>query len=188
MREEANKITQLLHKASVGSKTALDELLPLVYDELKRIANKQLSSERSNHTLQATALVNEAYLLLVNQHSVDFKNRLHFFSIASEAMRRILVNYAIAKKAQKRGSGETLLSLDEVISFPNRHDVDLIKLDESLNELAEMDEQQAKIVELKFFGGLTNEEIAEFMNFSVSTVKREWASARAWLLGNMKDE
>jgi RNA polymerase sigma factor (TIGR02999 family) len=188
MSDQTTKITQLLHKASIGSKTALDELLPLVYDELKRIANKQLSSERSNHTLQATALVNEAYLLLVNQHSVDFKNRLHFFSIASESMRRILVNYAIAKKAQKRGSGETLLSLDEVISFPKRDNLDLIQLDEALNELAEMDETQAKIVELKFFGGLKNDEIGEFMQISASTVKREWASARAWLLGKMKDE
>lgn len=186
MSEQTIKITQLLHKASEGSKTALDELLPLVYDELKRIANKQLLSERPNHTLQATALVNEAYLLLVNQHSVDFTNRLHFFSIASEAMRRILVNYAIAKKAQKRGSGETLLSLDEVLSFPNKQNVDLIVLDEALKELTEMDGQAAKIVEMKFFGGLTNEEIAEFMNISTSTVKREWASARAWLLGRMK--
>lgn len=186
MSEQTIKITQLLHKASEGSKTALDELLPLVYDELKRIASKQLSSERSNHTLQATALVNEAYLLLVNQHSVDFTNRLHFFSIASEAMRRILVNHAIAKKAKKRGAGETLLSLDEVLSFPNKQNVDLIVLDEALKELSEMDATQARIVEMKFFGGLTNEEIAEFMNISTSTVKREWASARAWLLAQMK--
>lgn len=188
MSEIAPKITQLLHDARDGSKTALDELLPLVYDELKRIASKQLSSERSNHTLQATALVNEAYLLLVNQHSVDWQNRLHFFSIASEAMRRILVNYAIAKKAQKRGDGVTLLSLDEVVSFPNKQDIDLIGLDEALNELAEMDAKQAKIVEMKFFGGLTNEEIARFLSVSESTVKREWTSARAWLLGRMKKE
>lgn len=188
MSEIAPKITQLLHDARGGNKTALDELLPLVYDELKRIASKQLSSERQNHTLQATALVNEAYLLLVNQHSVDWQNRLHFFSIASEAMRRILVNHAIAKKAQKRGDGVTLLSLDEVVSFPNKQDIDLIGLDEALNELAEMDEKQAKIVEMKFFGGLTNDEIAELLGISASTVKREWVSARAWLLGRMKDE
>ncbi len=188
MSEETTKITQLLSQARDGSKTALDELLPLVYDELRRIASKQLSSERPNHTLQATALVNEAYLLLVNQHSVDWRNRLHFFSIASEAMRRILVNHAIAKKAKKRGDGATLLSLDEVVSFSNKQEIDLIGLDEALNELAEMDEKQAKIVELKFFGGLTNEEIAEFMSVSVSTIKREWTSARAWLLGRMKDK
>ncbi|HRH41270.1 MAG TPA: sigma-70 family RNA polymerase sigma factor [Pyrinomonadaceae bacterium] len=187
MSETATKITELLHHAREGSKTALDELLPLVYDELKRIASKQLSAERPNHTLQATALVNEAYLLLVNQHSVDWQNRLHFFSIASEAMRRILVNYAKAKKAQKRGEGVTLLSLDEVVSFPNKQDIDLVVLDEAINQLAEMDEQQAKIVEMKFFGGLTNEEIAEFLNISISTVKREWVSARAWLLTRIKE-
>lgn len=187
MSNPQTKITQLLHQANEGRKTALDELLPLVYDELKRIASKQLSFERPNHTLQATALVNEAYLILVNQHSVDWQNRLHFFSIAAEAMRRILVNYAIAKKAQKRGDGVTLISLDEVVSFPNKQDIDLIRLDEVLNELAEMDVNQAKIVEMKFFGGLTNEEIAQFLEISVSTVKREWVSARAWLLGRMKE-
>lgn len=182
MTEQTTKVTELLNLAKDGSKTALDELLPFVYDELKRIAAKQLSSERPNHTLQATALVNEAYVQLVNQHSVDWKNRLHFFSIASEAMRRILVNHAVARKAQKRGDGATLLSLDDIVSFPNRQDVDLVVLDEALNRLAEMDTQQTKIVELRFFGGLTNEEIAEFLEISVSTVKREWVSARAWLL------
>jgi RNA polymerase sigma factor (TIGR02999 family) len=185
MSEQTTKITQLLNQAKEGSRTALDELLPLVYDELKRIASKQLSKERPNHTLQATALVNEAYLLLVNQHSVDWQNRLHFFSIASESMRRILVNYAKAKKADKRGQGATLLSLDEIVSFPNRQDIDLILLDEAIDQLAEMDINQAKIVEMKFFGGLTNEEIAEFLDISVSTVKREWTSARAWLLSKM---
>jgi RNA polymerase sigma factor (TIGR02999 family) len=182
MKEETAKITQLLSQARDGSKTALDELLPLVYDELRRVAGKQLSNERPNHTLQATALVNEAYLLLVNQHSVDWQNRLHFFSIASEAMRRILVNYAVAKNAQKRGDGTILLSIGEVVSFPQKPELDLVLLDEALNRLAEMDEQQAKLVEMKFFGGLTNEEIAEILSISVSTVKREWASARAWLL------
>lgn len=185
MSEQTTKITQLLHDARDGSKTALDELLPLVYHELKGIAGKQLLKERPNHTLQATALVNEAYLLLVNQYSVDWQNRLHFFSIASEAMRRILVNHAIAKKAQKRGGEVTLLSLDDIVSFPNKQDIDLIGLNDALNELAEMDEKQAKIVELKFFGGLTNEEIAELMEFSISTVKREWSSARAWLISKI---
>ena len=188
MSETATKITELLHHAREGSKTALDELLPLVYDELKRIASKQLSAERANHTLQATALVNEAYLLLVNQHSVDWQNRLHFFSIASEAMRRILVNYAKAKKAQKRGEGATLLSLDEIVSFPNKQNIDLVVLDEAINQLAEMDEQQAKIVELKFFGGLTVEEIAEVLGVSVRTIGREWRAAKAWLMGRMRDE
>jgi RNA polymerase sigma-70 factor (ECF subfamily) len=187
MSDQTTKITSLLNEAKDGRKSALDELLPLVYSELKRIAGKQLSFERPNHTLQATALVNEAYMVLVNQHSVDWQNRLHFFSIASEAMRRILVNHAVARKAQKRGDGATLLSIDEVISFPQKQDVDLIMLDEALTRLQEMDEQQAKLVEMKFFGGLTNEEIADFLGVSVSTVKREWASARAWLLAELKN-
>jgi len=188
MNETATKITELLHHAREGSKTALDELLPLVYDELKRIASKQLSAERPNHTLQATALVNEAYLLLVNQHSVDWQNRLHFFSIAAEMMRRILVTYAIAKKTEKRGSGATILALDEAVSFPNKPEIDLIALDEVLTKLAEFDEQQAKIVELKFFGGLTVEEIAEVLGVSVRTIGREWRAAKAWLLARMRDE
>ncbi|MCU0239133.1 MAG: sigma-70 family RNA polymerase sigma factor [Pyrinomonadaceae bacterium] len=187
MDENATKITQLLQDAQAGNRSALDELLPLVYQELKRIAGKQLSFERKNHTLQATALVHEAYMVLVNQHSVDFNNRLHFFSIASEAMRRILVNHAVAKQRQKRGDGATLLSLDDVLSFPHKQDVDLILLDEALNRLTEMDEKQAKIVEMKFFGGMTNEEIAQVLDVSESTVKREWASARAWLLTQIQN-
>ncbi|MEK7723432.1 MAG: ECF-type sigma factor [Acidobacteriota bacterium] len=153
-------VTQLLKKAQDGSREALDQLLPLVYDELRGVASYQLASERPNHTLQPTALVHEAYLRLINQHSVDWQNRLHFFSIASEMMRRILVTHAIAKKTEKRGSGATIISLDEVSSFPTKSEIDLVALDEVLKNLAQFDEQQAKIVELKFFGGLTNEEIA----------------------------
>ncbi|MBK8813149.1 MAG: sigma-70 family RNA polymerase sigma factor [Acidobacteria bacterium] len=179
---EAPEITELLNRARGGNRRALDELLPLVYDELKRVAAKRLAFERPDHTLQPTALVNEAYLVLVDQHSVDWRNRLHFFAIAAEAMRRILVNHAVAKRAQKRGAGETLLSLDEAVSFPKSTELDLTVLDDALNRLAVMDPDQARIVELKFFGGLTNEEIADFMSVSVSTVKRDWASARAWLL------
>ena len=187
MSDNAN-LTKLLIEANKGDKDALDELLPLVYDELRRVASRQLAGERPNHTLQPTALVHEAYLRLINQHSVDWQNRLHFFSIAAEMMRRILVTHAIAKKTEKRGSGATLLSLDEAISFPNKKDIDLVALDEVLTNLAEFDEQQAKIVELKFFGGLTTEEIAEVMNVSVRTIGREWRTAKAWLLGRMKDE
>ncbi len=172
--------------AKSGNRNALDELLPLVYDELRRVASRQLASERKNHTLQATALVHEAYLRLIGQHSVDWQNRLHFFSIAAEMMRRILVTHAIAKKAEKRGSGELTISLDDVVTLPNKKDVDLVSLDETLKELAKFDEQQARIVELKFFGGLTNEEIAEVSGISDSTVKREWRSAKAWLVSRMK--
>ncbi len=181
-----DNVTQLLMDAKSGNRNALDELLPLVYDELRRVASRQLASERKNHTLQATALVHEAYLRLIGQHSVDWQNRLHFFSIAAEMMRRILVTHAIAKKAEKRGSGELTISLDDVVTLPNKKDVDLVSLDETLKELAKFDEQQARIVELKFFGGLTNEEIAEVSGISDSTVKREWRSAKAWLLSRMK--
>jgi RNA polymerase sigma factor (TIGR02999 family) len=175
-------VTQLLKNAQIGDKTALDELLPLVYDELKRVAARQLSLERPNHTLQPTALVNEAYLVLVGQHSVDWRNRAQFFSIASEAMRRILVNYAVAKRAEKRGAGAACLALDDVASLPERKDLDLVLLDAALKRLAEFDREQERIVEMRFFGGLTLEEIAEVLGVSESTVKREWRSARAWLL------
>ena len=185
MTDNAN-LTKLLIEANKGDKQALDNLLPLVYDELRRVASRQLASERQNHTLQATALVHEAYLRLIDQHSVDWQNRLHFFSIAAEMMRRILVTHAIAKKTEKRGSGATMLALDEVSSFPNQPEIDLVALDEVLTNLAEFDEQQAKIVELKFFGGLTTEEIAEVMGISVRTIGREWRAAKAWLLGRMR--
>ncbi len=181
-----DNVTQLLMNAKAGNRTALDELLPLVYDELRRVASRQLASERKNHTLQATALVHEAYIRLIGQHSVDWQNRVHFFSIAAEMMRRILVTHAIAKKAEKRGSGELTISLEDVVTFPNKQDVDIVSLDETLNELAKFDEKQAKIVELKFFGGLTNEEIAEVLGVSDSTIKREWRSAKAWLISRMK--
>lgn len=180
-------VTQLLKKAQNGNRETLDELLPLVYDELRHVASHQLANERVNHTLQPTALVHEAYLRLINQHSVDWQNRLHFFSIAAEMMRRILVTHAIAKKTEKRSAGATMLALDEAVSFSNKPEIDLIALDEVLTQLAEFDEQQAKIVELKFFGGLTTEEISEVMGVSVRTIGREWRTAKAWLLGKMKD-
>ena len=181
----SDNYTQLLKSAQSGDRQSLDDFLPLVYDELKKIAAYKLSLERHNHTLQPTALVHEAYLRLIDQHSVDWKNRSHFFAIASEMMRRILVNHAESRNSKKRGEGQTLISLDE-IDFaggkPDEHDeVDLIFLDTALNELVEFDETQAKIVEMKFFGGLTNEEVAEVLGVSDSTIKREWRIARAWL-------
>lgn len=188
MSASSDEITGLLQQAREGSRSALDELLPLVYNELKRIAASKLASERPNHTLHATALVNEAYMVLAKQHSVDWENRVHFFSIASEAMRRILVNYAVTRKRQKRGDGKTLLSLDDVVSFPHSSEIDLVLLDDALTRLAAMDERQAKIVELKFFGGLTNDEIAQVIELSVSQIKREWTSARAWLLAELADQ
>ncbi len=175
-------LTQMLKEAQAGKRESLDEFLPLVYDELKKIAGYKLASERPNHTLQATALVHEAYLRLIDQHSVDWQNRAHFFAIASEMMRRILVNHAESHNAKKRGDGKTLVSLDDVEHhIAGESEVDLIFLDNALNELAEFDKTQAKIVELKFFGGLTNEEAAEVLGVSDSTIKREWRMARAWL-------
>jgi len=179
-------VTRLLREARAGDRAALDELLPLVYRELRQIAARHLAQERPGHTLQATALVHEAYLRLIDQHSVDWRNRAHFFSIAAEMMRRVLVNHAVGRRAQKRGAGETLLSLDEVISFPNRQDVDLVQLDEALTRLSELDPLQARIVEMRFFAGLTVEEVAEVLGVSDSEVKREWRSARAWLTAQLK--
>ena len=178
---DSDNVTRLLQRAHTGDRAALDELLPLVYHELKRIAARQLAGERTGHTLQATALVHEAYLRLIDQHSVDWHNRAHFFSIAAEMMRRILVNHAISRQAQKRGAGETLLSIDDVLSFPNKQNLDLVLLDAALNRLAEFDPLQARIVEMRFFAGLTNEEVADVLGVSDSTVKREWRSAKAWL-------
>ena len=179
-------MTRLLREAQAGDRAALDELLPLVYRELRQIAARHLAQERPGHTLQATALVHEVYLRLIDQHSVDWRNRAHFFSIAAEMMRRILVNHAVGRRAQKRGAGETLLSLDEVISFPNRQNVDLILLDEALKRLTELDPLQARIVEMRFFAGLTVEEVAAVLGVSDSEVKREWRSAKAWLTGQLK--
>jgi RNA polymerase sigma factor (TIGR02999 family) len=179
--ERTQGVTGLLRQAQAGDRAALDELLPLVYRELKGIAARQLANERPGHTLQATALVNEAYLRLVDQHSVDWRNRAHFFSIAAETMRRVLVNHAISRRAGKRGAGATLLALDEAMSFPERREVDLVNLDEALTRLADLDQMQARIVEMKFFAGLSNEEVAEVLGKSESTVKREWRSAKAWL-------
>ncbi len=175
------EVTKLLSKAQSGDRESLDELLPIVYNELRIIAKSKLKGERADHTLQATALVHEAYMRLLEQTEVDWKNRLHFFSIASEMMRRILVNYAISKNAQKRGDGVTKIELDEGVSYAEQKDFDLVALDEALKQLAEFDEKQAKIVELRFFGGLTIEETAEVLEISDSTVKREWRMAKAWL-------
>lgn len=183
--DSSSQITQLLKDAQGGNRTALDELLPLVYDELKRVASRQIAGERANHTLQATALVHEAYLRLIDQRAVDWGNRAHFFSIAAEMMRRILVNYADSRAAQKRGDGKTVLSLEDVNSFPQDDAVDVLFLDDALKQLAEFDSQQAKIVELKFFAGLTNEETAKVLDISDSTVKREWRIAKAWLAARL---
>jgi RNA polymerase sigma-70 factor, ECF subfamily len=182
----ASDITQLLNDYKSGKKDALDELFPLVYGELRKLAASRMRGERDDHTLQPTALVHEAYLRLIEQHSSDWQNRAHFFGLAAEMMRRILVNHAVKNNADKRFGNQTRLALDEIVDFTNGADVNLVALDEALNKLAEFDPKQAKIIELKFFGGLTNEEIAEVTGVSDSTVKREWRIAKAWLHEQLK--
>ena len=174
-------ITQLLADASNGDQAALDALLPVVYNELRRLADHYLRQERPDHTLQATALVHEAYLRLVDQTNISWQNRAHFFSVAAQVMRHILVDRARAHKAGKRGGGEQKISLDEAISFFEQRDVNLVALDEALNELAKLDAQQSRIVELRFFGGLTIEESAEVLKITPGTVRYDWRMARAWL-------
>lgn len=182
--ENQEKVTQMLRQVQLGNRDALDELFPIIYKELRRLAASQLAGERSNHTLQPTALVHEAYMRLIDQHSVNWQNRAHFFSIAAETMRRILVNHAVQRNAQKRGSGVTCIELDEAISYHDQaadRELDLVLLDDALKQLEGFDPTQAKIVELRFFGGLTVEETAEVMKISESTVKREWRMAKSWL-------
>jgi RNA polymerase sigma factor (TIGR02999 family) len=175
------KVTQLLQEVSGGNRAAVDELTPLVYRELKRIAGGQLKSERSGHTLQATALVHEAYLKLVEQRDVDWQGRAHFFGIAAQLMRRILLDYAKSRGRLKRGGDVHKTSLDEALVVAQGRESDLILIDRALTRLEELDQRQAKVVELRFFGGLSVEETAAVMGISAPTVKREWAMARAWL-------
>ena len=174
-------VTGLLVNWSNGDQQALEELMPLVYGELRRLAKAYLRRERSDHTLQSTALVNEAFLRLVNQRNVQWKNRAHFFGIAAQLIRRILVDHARAHQADKRGAGASKLSLDEAIGVPEKQDLDLVALDDALQKLSELDPQQGRIVELRFFAGLSIEETGEVLGVSPATVKREWSTARAWL-------
>ena len=174
-------ITQLLIGYSKGDRSALDEMLPLVYNELKRLASYYLNREREGHTLQTTALVHEAYLRLVDQQQVNWKNRSQFLGIAAEMMRRILVNHARDRAVQKRGGDAKRVSLSIVGESGDQPDIDLIALDQALNQLSELDARKGRIVELKFFGGMTTEETAEVLGISTATVEREWNHSRAWL-------
>lgn len=174
-------VTEVLHQLSDGHEAAPRKLMPLVYDELRKLAQGYLQGERTDHTLQATALVHEAYIRLVDWKNVSWQNRAHFFALAAQVMRRILVDHARAHNAEKRGGAMTKLALEEAISFPQQSEIDLLALDDALKALAELDPTQSKIVELRFFGGLTIEETAEAMRISPATVKREWTLAKAWL-------
>jgi RNA polymerase sigma-70 factor (ECF subfamily) len=175
------EVTVLLKAMTAGDANAPEELLPIIYDDLRRLAGVYLSNERTDHTLQATALVHEAYIRLVDWQNVSWQNRAHFFAVAAQVMRRILVDHARRKKANKRDGFGHKLALDEAVSFPEKKDVDLVALDDALKLLEESDARQAKIVELRFFGGLTIEETAEALRISPATVKNEWAFAKAWL-------
>ena len=177
---ENRDITQLLQR---GDSQALEELFPIVYGELREIAGALFRNEhRANHTLQPTVLVNEVYVRLIGSgKEFSWQNRAHFFGIAARSMRQILVNYAEAHNAEKRGSGNTMLALDEAISFLQTQEVEVLALNQALEKLAQLDKRQAEIVELKFFGGLTFEEIAEILHVSEITIKRDWKIAKAWL-------
>ena len=182
----APDVTQLLVNWSQGDQKALEQLMPLVYGELRRLAAAYLRRERSNHTLQSTALVNEAFLRMVHQHDVQWRNRAHFYGIAAQMIRRILVDYARGQHAEKRGAGAVKLVLDEAMAVPQQSpDVDLLSLNDALDRLAELDERQSRVVELRFFAGLSIEETAEVMHLSPASIKREWQTARAWLFREM---
>jgi RNA polymerase sigma-70 factor, ECF subfamily len=176
------EVTRLLIAWNEGDQAAVERLMPLVYAELRRIAERQFRRERAGHTLQPTAVVHEAYFRLVDQTRVTWKNRGHFFAIAAQAMRRILIDHARAREAEKRGGRETQVSLDVgIASSEPVEDINLLALDEALVRLKTLDDAQARIVELRFFGGLSIEETAEAMETSPSSIKREFRSARAWL-------
>ncbi len=181
------EVTILLNEMNGGDENAPDRLLPLVYGELRKLARNYLQNERADHTLQATALVHEAYIRLVDWENVSWQNRAHFFSVAAGVMRKILVDHARAKDAQKRDGGQKL-ELDDAVSFSAERQIDLVVLDEALESLAKFDPTQARIVEMKFFGGLTIEEMAHALAVSPATVKREWTMAKAWLYQRLNDE
>lgn len=177
-----SEITQLLQDWSDGNQTAFDKLMPLVYEELRHQASHYLRNERQGHTLQTTALIHEAYLKLLGYNQIEWQNRTHFFALASTAMRRILVDYARERHREKRGGLAENLPLDEALQISaNEKNVDLIALDDALNRLAKMDERQARVVELRYFSGLSNDEVAEVLGISNSTVRLDWNLAKAWL-------
>src|SRR2546425_10844606 len=176
-----HEVTELLIEWSNGDKAALDKLMPLIHEELRRLAHHYMSHERPGHTLQTSALVNEAYLRLVNRKKVHWQNRVHFFAIAAQLMRSILVDHARSHAYTKRGGGARKIALDEAMIVSQERAAEVVALDEPLKELANFDEQQSRIVELRFFGGLTIEETAEILALSPATIKREWSTARAWL-------
>lgn len=184
----STRINRLLADWGQGNEEAREALIPVVYDELRRLARRHLWRERPDHTLQSAALVNEAYLRLVRQEAPQWQNRAHFFGVAAQLMRHILVDHARNRRAAKRGAGAPLLALDPGIAPAQKPEVDLVALDDALSKLAALDAQQARLIELRFFGGLSIEETSVLLGVSPATIKREWATARAWLRREMKNE
>jgi RNA polymerase sigma factor (TIGR02999 family) len=185
-KSSQGELTQLLVQWSNGDQDALNKLMPLVYDELRRLARSYLRRERPDHTLQPTALIHEVYLRLVDHKNFRWQDRAHFFAVVAQSMRRVLIDHARGHSAAKRGGSELKISLDEAIGLPQARNLDLVALDDALNALALVDQQQSRIVELRFFGGLSIEETAEVLGISAATVKRDWVVAKAWLYGKIK--
>lgn len=182
-------ITNLLQKWSdSGDRAVLDELFPIIYDELRKLAVSRLKNEKSNHTLQPTELAHEAYLKLVDQKAYGFKNRTQFFALAAKLMRNVLVDHAKSKQAVKRGGELQKVSMEKTIIAVPEMNLDILALDETLQQLEKLDELKSRVVELKFFGGLTTEEISRFLGKSVATIEREWSFSRAWLHQKLKAE
>lgn len=181
MTAQPHQVTQLLEAWSTGDQAARDQLMALVYDELRRLAHQYMRAERPGHTLQTSALVNEAYVKLVDQRDVHWQNRAHFFGLAAQLMRRILVDHARSRRSSKRGGDAHPVSLDEALVVSNERSAEVVALDEALDRLATVDKRKSQIVELRFFGGLSIEETAEILAVSPGTVMRDWTLAKAWL-------
>ncbi len=181
-------VTALLVEIANGNQAAQEKLVPLVYDQLKRMARGYMRRERAGHTLQTTALVHEAYLKLVGQHSPHWQGRAQFYGIAAQLMRRILIDHARRHLRKKRGGTQVILPLEQALAFTPEHSEDLLKLDEALDRLSKVDPRQGRIVELRFFGGLSVEETSRFLNLSPITVKRDWAVAKVWLYGELRPD
>lgn len=184
----SGQVSKLLLSWGKGDQQAREALIPLVYDELRRLARRHLRRERPDHTLQSAALVNEAYLRLVRQEQPHWENRAHFFGVAAQLMRHILVDHARSRAAAKRGAGAPRISLDPEVALPQGREMEVVALDDALNQLALLDPQQSRVVELRFFGGLSIEETSVVLGISPATVKREWATARAWLQREMSNK
>jgi RNA polymerase sigma factor (TIGR02999 family) len=187
MVPQETEVTALLVEVANGNQAAQEQLVPLVYRELKKLASAYMRRERDDHTLQTTALVHEAYLRMVRHQSPNWQGRSHFFGIAAQLMRQILIDHARGRLRGKRGGAKVVLPLNEALAFSPEHSEELVKLDEALDRLAKLDARQGRIVELRFFGGLSVEETAEFLEVSPKTVKRDWAVAKAWLRAEVRD-